>query len=279
MQRFTRLVLAVGLTFVAGVSIAQEPSAPNGRIVQIRGSALYFEDQGSGPPLLLIHGFGSSATFWRALGDSLKSQFRVIAVDLPGHARSDARDSSLFYSHADAAKSMIALLDTLAIPAVGILGNSSGGMVGLYMAAESPSRVTSLVTMGSQIYYSKEAQAAITAGGPDSAKAQTMTTYATRHGSAKGMLLARQFWAFRQSNDELNITPQMLGRITARTLVTHGSDDSIVPVSQAFEIARGIRGSHLWVLAHAGHNPFPGDAGRVELLTRLRPFLAGAWTR
>lgn len=279
MQRYHWLGLALGLACVANVSTAQEPVAPNGRVVQIRGRALYYEDQGSGPPLLLMHGFGGSATFWRPLADSLKAQYRVITVDLPGHARSDAADASLIYSHADAAKSMIALLDSLAIPSVGILGYSSGGMIGMYMAAESPNRVTSLVTMGSQIYYSKEAQAAITAGGPDSAKAQTMATYATRHGPAKGMLIARQFWAFRESNNELNITPQMLNRITARTLVTQGSDDSIVPVSQAFEIARGIRGSHLWVLAHAGHNPFPGDAGRVELLTRLRPFLAGAWTR
>jgi len=52
-------------------------------------SGLYVEQRGQGPDLVLLHGWGLNLRVWDTLTDELASGFRVIAVDLPGHGRSD----------------------------------------------------------------------------------------------------------------------------------------------------------------------------------------------
>lgn len=278
MTRARRTVLTtVALCSLVSVSlVAQEAPAANGRVIRVAGHALYFEDAGRGEPVIMLHGFGGTATFWRENADSLAMRYRVISVDLPGHGRSDAMDSTIVYRNEDAARLILALMDSLQIQRAAFVGYSQGGMISLYTAVLAPARVTAIATVGAQAFYSTELRAYIERSGPDSAKESVMTRYRERHGTIRAMQLARQFWHFRLLDGDPALTPDRLARIQARVLVVHGDDD-FVPVSQAWYLYTGLRDAHLWVIPHAGHFPFTGSVGRAELSRRLVAFLAGEW--
>lgn len=280
MIRSARRTLArvvTALCTAVGGAAAQEAAASNGRTVRLGGRALYFEESGQGVPVVLLHGFGSSATFWRDhLIDSLATTYRVIAVDLPGHGRSDALDTSIVFRNENAARVILALLDTLRIERAAFVGFSQGGMISTYVAVLAPTRVSALAVIGSQAYYSAELRAVIERGGPDSTKDALMARYTARHGATRAMQLARQFWHFRLIDGDPALTPDRLGRIQAPALVIHGDDD-FVPVSQAWYLYSNLRDAHLWIVPHGGHFPFPGTAGRRELSGRLMSFLASEW--
>ncbi|MGV1037278.1 MAG: alpha/beta fold hydrolase [Candidatus Nanopelagicales bacterium] len=107
---------------------------------------------GDGPPLLLIHGLGSSRTIWRGLADELAQNFTTIAVDLPGHGESGwlspAPDE---FSPADHAEAVKPLIDEFG-GVVHVAGNSMGGWVGLEMAANGwAASLTGLCSAGLEI--------------------------------------------------------------------------------------------------------------------------------
>src|ERR1051326_6069297 len=85
----------------------QEPVAPNGKFATIKGVKIYYEDTGKGMPLLLLHGFGGTASAWRSITPNLSKYYRIIAIDLPGHGRSDYMDTTDIYLHKRAAEYII----------------------------------------------------------------------------------------------------------------------------------------------------------------------------
>src|SRR5687767_7526280 len=117
---------------------AQESPAPNGKIATIRGLKLYYEESGRGTPFIILHGFSGSATLWKAFVAEYEKHYRVIAVDLPGHARSDYMDTTRVYLHKRAAEYMVGLIDHLKLDSVYVMGASSGGFITMYMATLRP---------------------------------------------------------------------------------------------------------------------------------------------
>lgn len=106
---------------------------------------LYVERAGSGPPLLLLHGFTGSADEWAELLPALTPLRDVIAVDLIGHGRSSAPADPARYSLEHCAVDLLALLDALGVGRVDVLGYSMGGRVALHLAAAAPGRVGRLI--------------------------------------------------------------------------------------------------------------------------------------
>jgi len=56
------------------------------------GVGIYYEERGSGPALLLTHGYSASARMWKGQMESLSDRYRLIAWDMRGHDRSDSPD-------------------------------------------------------------------------------------------------------------------------------------------------------------------------------------------
>src|SRR3954466_3845387 len=109
--------------------------------------ALYFEwhgeSAGSQPPLLLVHGGGSTIeSNWGRLIPALQASRRMLAVELQGHGRTGPGDRAASFE--GSADGVAALLDELAVGPVDVLGFSNGGQVALQLAIRHPGAVRRL---------------------------------------------------------------------------------------------------------------------------------------
>jgi 3-oxoadipate enol-lactonase len=112
---------------------------------------LYYECAGAGPPLLLIHGLGSSGADWAFQREPFARACTLILPDLRGAGRSSKPSGP--YSIALFAADLWALLDALAIESVALLGFSLGGAVAIEMALLRPARVRRLIVCNTLANY------------------------------------------------------------------------------------------------------------------------------
>jgi pimeloyl-ACP methyl ester carboxylesterase len=102
---------------------------------------------GEGPPLLLVHGSGMSASTWAPLIPYL-GRHHVIALDLPGFGLSDPFDYGGQSLRQHAVAQLSSLLDALGLERVPVIGTSLGGMWALSLAVAAPARVSVVVSLG-----------------------------------------------------------------------------------------------------------------------------------
>lgn len=114
---------------------------------QVGRIELYYESTGAGQAVVLIHGLGSYVGDWTPQVDALSDTFRVIAVDLRGHGRSDKPAGP--YSVADFSADIATLIRSLDAGPAHIVGLSLGGAVAFQLAIDAPSLVRSLVIINS----------------------------------------------------------------------------------------------------------------------------------
>lgn len=112
----------------------------------VNGVRLYYETYGAGPPVLVLHGGGSTLESMHYQVTGLAADHFVIAPDSRGHGRSADGRGPLRY--ADMADDMIALLDRLHVAKTDVIGWSDGGIVALDLAMRYPARVGRIVTLG-----------------------------------------------------------------------------------------------------------------------------------
>jgi 3-oxoadipate enol-lactonase len=111
---------------------------------------LYYEETGTGEPVLLLHGLGSSTLDWAPQIDALKGSYRVIALDARGSGRSrDLLKPGGPFSVAQFAADAAALLDLRAAAPAHIVGLSMGGMIAFQLAVDSPKYVRTLTIVNS----------------------------------------------------------------------------------------------------------------------------------
>ncbi len=114
-------------------------------IVSARGLAMHVLVEGSGPALLLLHGFTGSAETWRPFLPELARRHRIIAPDLIGHGRTAAPDDAERYRMGECVADLLALLDRLGVEDFAVLGYSMGGRVALHLALAAGERARTLV--------------------------------------------------------------------------------------------------------------------------------------
>lgn len=109
---------------------------------------IYYEELGSGPPLLLLRGLGRSSRYWLGFETVLAKRFRVIMMDQRGLGRTKI-PATWGDSLGDSARDALALMDARGVRGFHIFGLSLGGMVALELAFLEPARVLSLVVANS----------------------------------------------------------------------------------------------------------------------------------
>jgi pimeloyl-ACP methyl ester carboxylesterase len=258
---------------------AQEPIATNGKFAIANGLKIYYEESGKGMPLILINPFQSTCSSWKPFTPELSKYFRVIAIDIPGHGRSEAMDTSSIYSFRKAAEYILNLIDLLRLDSVNIIGPSSPSAIALYISTIRPSMVKNLVIIGGQAYFSAQTRKVIASWGPGFEDQTWLAESIKKHGNEKGLQLLKQLWNFRNVYGNPSITPDMLSTITARTLIIHGDNDDIVPLSQAMEMYKNINKKYLWVVPNGGHLPYLDPKNQIDFLRRVIEFLNMDWDK
>src|SRR5579871_4641348 len=118
--------------------------------LRINDAELYFEVAGSGEPVLLLHGLGSSTLDWEPQIEALKGEFRVISVDARGSGKSrDLLKPGGPFTVKQFADDAIALLDHLGAAPAHVVGLSMGGMIAFQLAVDSPRHVSTLTIINS----------------------------------------------------------------------------------------------------------------------------------
>jgi 4,5:9,10-diseco-3-hydroxy-5,9,17-trioxoandrosta-1(10),2-diene-4-oate hydrolase len=121
---------------------------PTDRRVDVGGISTRYWVEGSGSPVVLIHGLSNSIEHWLLNIDALAAEHTVYALDLLGHGRTD-KPRSHSYDLPALARFVIAFMDALGIERADLIGHSLGGGVALVMAEGSPERVHRLVLVDS----------------------------------------------------------------------------------------------------------------------------------
>lgn len=103
---------------------------------------LFYRDEGSGPPVLLLHGFAEDGSIWNKQTEQLKTNYRLLIPDLPGSGRSSALTDDT--SMEKMAEDILRLLDQQEIQHCVLIGHSMGGYVSLAFAEKYPERLKGL---------------------------------------------------------------------------------------------------------------------------------------
>jgi 3-oxoadipate enol-lactonase len=114
---------------------------------------LHYQDQGQGPPLVLLHGAWASHRWWRWQVPELSKFHRVLAVDVRGHGLSSPLEKKS--SIKSLASDMDRLLEGLGIPNAVLVGWSMGGLIALQCALDYPAKVAGLVLIATRGHRSR----------------------------------------------------------------------------------------------------------------------------
>ncbi len=155
--------LAVGLGALAGAVAAfvslrwltrsredtlWEDVRPPGKLLDVDGVALHYVKIGSGPPIVMVHGFGGSTFSFRYQMAELSRDHRCVAIDLKGFGYSQ-RPEGGDYSLTGQAGLVLHAMDLLGIGRCVLVGHSMGGDVAMRIAAMAPERVEKLILAAS----------------------------------------------------------------------------------------------------------------------------------
>lgn len=147
------IVLVILSLFVVNVE-CQVPYGTNadaGKYVTVKGTKIYYEIYGNGAPLLLLHGsiLGYIDEFSSCIPE-LSKHFKVIAVALRGHGKSELGNEPLSYRLF--AEDALTVLKQEAADSAAVLGFSAGAITGYYLAANFPKQITRLVTLAGVLH-------------------------------------------------------------------------------------------------------------------------------
>jgi pimeloyl-ACP methyl ester carboxylesterase len=253
-------------------------------IARVNGIEMHYEVRGSGPPLLLLHGFTGSGGDWIHLFDmeNLARRFRLVIPDARGHGRST--NPSGEFTHRRCAEDVLALVAELNIDRFCAVGLSLGGNTLLHLATARPELVEAMVLIGAPSYFPKQAREIMTFVGTTEHTEAEWAVMRQRH--VQGDEQIRALWriagGFAQSYDDMTFTPPHLANIRARTLIVTGDRDPLYPLEIFVEQYRAIPGSSLYVIPGGGHDavfgPARGEFARLAIALFEPPSAAPAAT-
>src|SRR5579862_5370229 len=230
--------------------------------VPLNDIEMFYEAEGSGEPLLLLHGGTGCHENWvHAGGEQFAREYSLVKPDARGHGRTTNPQRTI--THRQCALDTFALLDHLGIRKCRAIGLSMGGNILLHMATLEPERIEAMVLVSATMYFPEQARAImrqIPAAGEQTPEA--WETMRKRHKLGDEQISALWDWTreMKDSYDDMNFTPPTLSRIKASTLIVYGDRDPLYPVEMAVEMYRAIPRSALWVVPNGGHGPVFFDA-------------------
>ena len=254
------------------------------RTVTVQEQRIAYLDVGTGPPVILIHGFGGSMWQWEHQQHALSQHFRVITLDLPGSGLSDKPD--IDYRPDQFVDFLTGFMDALQIPRATLVGNSMGAGLAIAMALEHPARVdklvlidglpqhimqkltspslrraletrapTWLVSLGNRLFGGLMMESTLREFVHDPALLtpaviERSNRNRRRPGILKPILAMKHVLPLWESGLALR-----LGAVSHPTLVLWGEQDRVFPVAVGEELHRTIKASRFITVPNAGHIP------------------------
>jgi pimeloyl-ACP methyl ester carboxylesterase len=253
------------------------------RYVTLPDARVHYWRGGRGTPLLLVHGFGTEAAInWHEQLVPFSSEYDVIAPDMPGFGASECpADTNCI---ALQVRCVRALLDSLGLERIALVGHSMGGWISLAFAAAHPERVERLVVVdaaGLRFEPDLSLERALLPETVDDVRLLIRANFRTplripafvlrdllrlaqRDVVPRTALLERLVYGDEHVDDHL-------ARIAVPTLVVWGRHDPLTPLALGERIAGAIAGADLAIFEDAAHSPNVERPQRFNVL--LREFL------
>ncbi|CAG9169190.1 2-hydroxy-6-oxo-2,4-heptadienoate hydrolase [Cupriavidus laharis] len=277
-------------------AVIDTPNTPEAHYVRTGTVQTHVHDVGRGAPVLLLHGSGpgvSALANWRLVMPALARERRVIAPDMLGFGQSD-RPAGQVYGMDVWVRQALDLIDALDLPQVDLVGNSFGGGLALALAIRAPERVRRLVLMGAvgvpfgitpglDAVWGYEPSLAAMRGLLDlfawdrsrvtdelaQLRYEASIAPGVQESYAAMFPAPRQRWVDAMTSAEADIRA-----LPHETLVVHGREDRVIPLSNSLTLADWIPNSQLHVFGHCGHWTQIEHGARFALL--VNNFLAEA---
>ena len=243
--------------------------------IENQGAKIYWEEQGTGEPLVLVMGLASTLDMWHRTAPEMAKRFRTILIDNRGVGRSDVPMPP--YSIPTMASDVAAVIDAAGIDKAHIFGISMGGMIAQEFTLIYPERVRSLI-LGCTNFGGRQVKPAapkvleiLRSRGmmspEEAAWAMVPFTYdasTPRQRVEEDIKIRLQWFPTMEGYfGQLGAifaweSRERLSQIQAPTLVIHGETDELVPPENGRMLAELIPGAKLTLLANASHI-FPTD--------------------
>lgn len=255
------------------------------------GGKIHYRDEGNkaGPAILLVHGSNSHLQTWEAVVDNLKSKYRLISYDQPGHGLSGRAGNDDYRGDAMAAAG-VKILDTLGVEKAIWVGNSMGGWVSWRAALKYPTRVSSLVLMNAsgaqdgekiepslavKLMQTQIGQAILPYVAPRSIVKQSLQQSVYDPEVMNEALITRYWELVRfPTNRQATIERSRADRepekwddidsINIPTLILWGEEDRVIPVSNAKLFNNKIKNSEMIIYSNIGHLPMEENPDQVS---------------
>ncbi len=234
--------------------------------------ASWLDGPDGAPVVVLANPIGTTSAIWDAQADLLRRHFRLLRFELRGHgapgAQSDAPPGP--YSLAELGTDVLGLMREHAVTSAAYCGISIGGMIGLWLAANAPDRISSLVVCCAAITPMPDRQAwldraAVVRSGGIAAISEMVPPrwftpdFIARQPAAVAAVMdmlhgtdPQGYAGCAEAIADLDLAPA-LGSIKAPTLVISGAEDVAAPPWQGARTALGIAGSRLRVIRGTSH--------------------------
>lgn len=262
---------------------------------EVEGLRVHVRDEGTGPPLLFLHGAGSSLHTWDAWARQLRWGYRVVRIDLPPFGLSDRHPEDRYGPEAYL-EVMDALMEALEIEDPVVVGNSVGGYVAARYAAHNPEgtrgavllapagypqtlpgvlRLVALRGLGRAVSWLTprwlvERTVRRAYADPERVPAAVVDRH---HELLRGPGNRQGFRDVVLLMDDLRLDePNWVEDVTVPTLLMWGEEDRFVPVELAPRWLEDLPDAELVRLPDVGHVPM--EEAPVRSLALLRPFLA-----
>jgi pimeloyl-ACP methyl ester carboxylesterase len=247
-----------------------------GQSAEANGIRTNYLEAGSGDEtVLLIHGSGPGVTSyanWRLVIPALAEHFHVVAPDMVGFGYSD-RPEGVTYGLETWADQTVGLMDTLGIQKAHLIGNSFGGAIALRIATQHPDRVGKLVLMGSMGVPFEITEGLDRVWGYE-ASFENMRSVLDVFAYSRELVndelakvryegsiqpgfqeaFSSMFPAPRQRWVEAMTTPEeQIRALPHQTLIVHGREDKVIPVSNSYKLEELIENADLSVFSKCGH--------------------------
>ena len=239
--------------------------------ITVKDIEINYEEEGTGPPVILVHGLSDDLTLWMPLTPELSRCYRTIAIDVRGHGHTSKPDMS--YSIKLFSEDLSGLVEKLKISQAHMTGFSMGGSIAQQFALNHPEKVRSLVLLSAFSYVDSGLRNiligfrnSITEGGlPAFFDEAVKLTVTPEFASANSEAIARLREVSVRINNPVAIlhaidaclgfdVKHKISKISLRTLIVSGRNDILTPLHLAGQIHRSMDSSEWKIMENVGHN-------------------------